>query len=98
MSKYKTIEEVLSAEEKQRKHFIKDLIEDEKNRTVQNENVTENEIKAIEINTELKKQSFINEIKNGLGDEIRFNNEIKVIKQPMILRLKSAIVNFFLKF
>jgi hypothetical protein len=48
--------------------------------------------------TALKKVQFINEIKNGLGEEIKKNPKPKIIKKTFMSKIKSAIKNIFTKF
>lgn len=62
----------------------------------------ENDIKGLKVSTEFKKVSFINEIKNGLGEEVKKNpNKIKKIEQPKPkwhVRMSNYIKNIFTKF
>lgn len=59
----------------------------------------ENEIKADNFLTKIKKESFINEIKSGLGDKIKNNpKSVKVIKEPFLYKLKKFLKNIFTKF
>jgi hypothetical protein len=68
-----------------------------------NKNIFLRELKKIEkeaINdeylTSLKKQQFITELKNGLGDEMKRNlTNIKVIKKPWYHNIMNSIKNFF---
>jgi len=54
----------------------------------------ENKIKLELKKTNLKKESFINEIKNGLGDEIKMNpNKFEVMVTPE----PNKFTNFFRK-
>jgi len=56
----------------------------------------EKEAKNDEYLTSLKKQQFINELKNGIGDEMKKNlTTIKIIKKPWYVKLKESIKNFF---
>ena len=49
--------------------------------------------------TALKKVQFINEIRNGLGDEIKVNpGSIKFIKKPWYKRLGLFLKKIFTKF
>jgi hypothetical protein len=48
--------------------------------------------------TALKKAQFINEVKNGLGDEIKKNPKPKVIKKSFTSKIISAIKKVFTKF
>jgi hypothetical protein len=48
--------------------------------------------------TALKKAQFVNEIKNGLGEEIKKNPKPKIIKKTLLSKIKSTIKNIFTKF
>jgi hypothetical protein len=49
--------------------------------------------------TMMRKAQFINEIKTGLGGEIKSNpNEIKIIKKSFSQRLKIFFMRIFTKF
>ena len=48
--------------------------------------------------TALKKAEFVNEIKNGLGEEIKKNPKPKVIKRSLLYRITSTIKKIFTKF
>lgn len=59
----------------------------------------EKEILVQKYNTALKKNQFLNEIKNGLGDEIRKNpGKAKIIKKPWYHKLILKLRNIFTKF
>lgn len=48
--------------------------------------------------TALKKAQFINEIKNGLGNEIKKNPKPKIIKRSFTYKLVASIKKLFTKF
>ena len=48
--------------------------------------------------TALKKAQFVNEIKTGLGEEIKKNPKPKVIKRSFIYKLTTYIKKIFTKF
>ncbi len=48
--------------------------------------------------TALKKAQFVNEIKTGLGEEIKKNPKPKVIKRSFIYKLTTSIKKLFTKF
>jgi hypothetical protein len=48
--------------------------------------------------TALKKAEFVNEIKNGLGEEIKKNPKPKVIKRSFFYKITSMIKKIFTKF
>jgi len=61
--------------------------------------VSENEVKLEKFKTELKKKQFIEEIKNGLGAEIKLNpRTIRIIKKPWSVKLKNFLGKIFTKF
>lgn len=95
-----SLEDVLSKFNKHNKSFINDL---EKQETYEDRIETidsiNNEIKASKQNTELKKEQFINELKNGLGQKVKNNpNKVKIIKKKWHQKLITAIKNIFIKF
>ncbi len=58
----------------------------------------ENELKLELFKTQLKKAEFIDEIKHGLGNEIKRNpNKVKVIKKTWHQKLKIFLSNLFTK-
>ena len=61
--------------------------------------LAEKEILVGKYKTALKKQQFINEIKTGLGEEMKLNpSKIKIIKKSWLERLKLTIKKIFTKF
>lgn len=48
--------------------------------------------------TALKKAQFVNEIKTGLGEEIKKNPKPKVIKRSFLYKLTASIKKLFTKF
>ena len=56
----------------------------------------QNETVSDMFKTSLKKQAFINQIKNGLGEEMKKNlNTIKVIKKPWYVKFKKFFTKLF---
>lgn len=46
--------------------------------------------------TQLKKEKFIKDIKNGLGEQIKFNgNKVKVIKKSKFKRFLERLMDIF---
>lgn len=59
----------------------------------------ENKIMADMLITEIKKKKFINELKNGLGEEIKKNkNEIIINKKPLYVKFFSFFKRFLKTF
>lgn len=59
----------------------------------------ENEILLEKYKTALKKTQFINEIKSGLGKEIKSNpNKVKIIKKTWYQKLLIGLKKIFTKF
>jgi len=64
------------------------------------------ELKAIERDIEIdkqktlaKKKQLINELKTGLGEEIKRNpRQIKIIKKPLSQKIKSFLAKIFTRF
>ena len=62
-------------------------------------NKIDNLNKLEEYKTNLKKTQYVNEIKNGLGVEIKkTNGKIKIIKKPLSQRIKLFLSKIFLRF
>ena len=60
---------------------------------------TEKAIEMEKYKTALKKAQFINEIKNGLGEEIKSNpNKLTIIKKPWHHKVKMFFTKIFTKF
>lgn len=59
----------------------------------------EREILADRYNTALKKMQFVNELKNGLGSELKNNpNKIKLVKKSFWAKIKDYLKGLFTKF
>jgi len=59
----------------------------------------ENEMLLEKYKTALKKTQFINEIKSGLGKEIKSNpSKVKIIKKTWYQKLLSVLKKIFTKF
>lgn len=100
------LEEVLSKFKKHNDAFIDNL-----NREEQIENIgsvqsieenIQNDIKGLKLSTEMKKASFINEIKNGLGEEVKKNpNKVKKLEKlepKWHVKMSNFIKKLFTKF
>jgi hypothetical protein len=62
-------------------------------------NLAEKEVLVEKYKTALKKNQFINEIRNGLGDEIKKNGSRVIIhKKPIYKRVIESISKLFTKF
>ena len=59
---------------------------------------TERQILADKYMTALKKVKFINELKRGLGEEIKANPKAKVIKKTWSQRVKERLKKILTKF
>jgi hypothetical protein len=61
--------------------------------------ITERDIEMQKYVTQLKKSQFIDEIKYGLGKEIKENpNKITIIKKPWYQKLKLFLSKIFTRF
>lgn len=59
----------------------------------------EKDILVEKYKTSLKKMEFINEIKQGLGEEIKKNpNNVKIIKKTWSQKIRLFFVKLFTKF
>lgn len=98
-----SLEEVLSKFKKHNDEFKTTL---EKEEEIENkgsinsiEKNIENEIKAIKYSTDLKKKSFINELKSGLGEKVKENpNKVKIIEKTWREKFLIKLKNIFTKF
>lgn len=93
-----TLDELLEITNKQTKTFIEQLKQEEKFERVETEENVMREIMADRENSELKKNLFIQEIKNGLGQEIKQNRGVRRVEKTRWQKIKESIENFFLKF
>jgi hypothetical protein len=60
---------------------------------------TERQILLEKYTSALKKTKFINEIKDGLGNDIKLNGgKVKIIKKTKIQRFKGWLKGIFTKF
>ncbi len=59
----------------------------------------ENEVKLEQFKTELKKSQFIEEVRNGLGTQIKLNpRKVRIIKKPWHVKFKNSLAKLFTKF
>lgn len=93
-----SLDELLEITNKRTKNFIKTLEAEEKFERVETEENVMREIMADRQNSELKKQLFIQEIRNGLGEEIKQNRGVRRVEKSRWTKIKESIENFFLKF
>lgn len=97
--KYITVEEILDKVNSETKTFIKQLELDELNDRIESISSIEGRIKLQNQQTEIMKNNFINEIKNGLGVIIKENpTTIEVIKPSVWDKLGKLIKKFFAMF
>ena len=93
-----TLDELLQLGNKRIKEELKDIESEEyENQTETVDNVIK-EISAIREQTNLKKQMFINELKNCLADDTKTNRAVRLIKKSRFELFITAIKRFFLKF
>jgi hypothetical protein len=60
--------------------------------------LADKEVLVEKYKTALKKAQFVNEVKNGLGEEIKKNPKPKVVKKNLIARIALTIKKLFTKF
>lgn len=60
--------------------------------------LADKEVLVEKYKTALKKAQFVNEVKNGLGEEIKKNPKPKVVKKNLITRIVLTIKKLFTKF
>lgn len=93
------LNEVLKRIEQQRREVVNEIREEERNEKIETIDSINNDIKALNSSTELKKKGFINEIKSGLGEQVKTNpNRIKKIKKKWYQKLGAIIKGIFTKF
>ena len=88
------LDELLEVANKQTKTFIEQLKQEEKIERVETEENVMREIKADSENSELKKKLFIQEIKNGLGQEIKQNRGVRRVEKTRWQKIKESICRF----
>jgi|TARA_R110000851_G_scaffold95470_1_gene207372 hypothetical protein len=93
-----TLDELLNITNNRTKGFIKDLEEGEKFERVETEENVRREIISDRQNSELKKQLFVKEVKNGLGKEIKKNRGVRRVEKTRWQRIMGFVEGFFLKF
>ena len=94
-----SLDEVLLKFKENNKNFKNDLERSENSERVETIESIQNDIKGDIMNTELKKNKFINDIKLSLGEEVKKNpNGIEIIKKKWYQRLGSIIKNIFTRF
>lgn len=62
------------------------------------QSLADKEILVEKYKTALKKVNFVNEIKNGLGEEIKKNPRPKIIKRSLTYKIIVSIKKIFTKF
>jgi hypothetical protein len=62
------------------------------------QSVADKDVLVEKYKTALKKAQFVNEVKNGLGEEIKKNPKPKIIKKSFMSKITSAIKKVFTKF
>jgi hypothetical protein len=60
--------------------------------------LADKEVLVEKYKTALKKTSFVNEVKNGLGEEIKKNPRPKIIKRSLTYKIITSIKKLFTKF
>lgn len=94
-----TLEDLLVRFDNQNKKFIKELEVEENNERIETLDAIINDIKAQKEYIKIQKNKFVNEIKFGLGDEIKKNpTTIIKHKKPWYVKLKNWLINIFTKF
>lgn len=90
-----SVEEVLRSN----REFRNNLEREESTERIETVDSIINDIKATNLNTDLKKNQFINEIKSDLGKEVKKNpGRIKKIEKKWYQKLGLIIKSIFTKF
>lgn len=94
--KYKTVDEILSSAYQSVRGFVAEM--DRQNVTESRESINDvvNRIKGETERTEIKKRSFIEEIKSGLGEEVKKKgNRVTYIKKTRTQKVKEFFRRLF---
>jgi hypothetical protein len=62
------------------------------------QSLADKEVLVEKYKTALKKVNFVNEVKNGLGEEIKKNPRPKIIKRSLTYKIIASIKKIFTKF
>lgn len=96
---YITIDELLDKFNKENKEFINGLEDEDSIYEKESIEDIKKEIKKDSLTTEINKNKFINEIKNGLGVNIKQNPDtIKKVEKTKQQKIKQFFINLFTKF
>jgi hypothetical protein len=94
-----SLDEVLKKFNEHNNKFINDLEKEESIERVDTLDSVINKMKADKVNTQLKKNKYISEIKSGLGEKIKEKpNDIKHIKKSKKQSIKDFLKKIFNKF
>ena len=96
------LEDVLSKFSKETENLINTLDEEDRAKPSDTIDNVLNEKRALIHSNNLKKESFINEMKSGLGEDVKNNaNKIRLVEKPKlswIKRFSNTIKGIFTKF
>jgi hypothetical protein len=96
---YITLDELLTKFNQDNKTFIDKLDDEEKASEHESIDDIEKEINDDKLKTEYNKNKFINELKNGLGQNIKQNPDtIKKVEKTKPQKVKEFFINIFTKF
>jgi len=96
---YITLDDLLNKFSKDNEQFIKNIEEEEALEDNESIDDIEKEIKGDKLKTEITKNRFIDEIKGGLGNNIKNNpNTIKKVEKTKGQKLKEFLKELFTKF
>lgn len=96
------LEDVLSKFSKETENLINTLDEEDRAKPSDTIDNVLNEKRGLIHSNNLKKESFINEMKSGLGEEVKNNaNKIRLVEKPKLnwfKRFSNTIKGIFTKF
>ncbi len=96
---YMSIHEILAVNGVRQRRLIDEIEKEEQIEGRENPDMIEADIKSMKIKTDLAKGRFINELKSGLGSEIKENpNKIKINRPSLLKRIRNWINKLFTKF
>ena len=92
------LDEVLLKAKQNTKSFIDQLEKEEASERIETSDSIQNQMKVERYNTELKKKQFIEDIKTGLGNEIKTEKGVRKRKKSISERIGNFFKKLYSKF
>lgn len=95
-----SLDDVLLKAKSNTENFIKQLEDEESGERIETVDAMQNQMKADRTNTNRKKSQFINELKNGIGQEIKEKKGrgVKIIKPTFKEKVRNFFISLYSKF